>query len=191
MVETITTFIMAHLEHGFFLLFATAAVACAIMVVTFKNPVHCALSLMACFLQVAALFILLRVPFLAAVQVFIYVGAVMVLFVFAVLLLDMNKVLTEKAPVQTSKRNKDFALFGLIVVGIEMVFIFVSSVFSDVSKLKDAEVTIEPLAKFLFTKFLFPFEVVSIILLVAIVAAIVMAKDDSGSVSSSNEQGGL
>lgn len=180
MVETLITFVMEHLEHGFFLLFASAAIVCAVLVVTLKNPVHCALFLMACFLQVAALFILLRVPFLAAIQVFIYVGAVMVLFVFAVLLLDMEKVLTDTAPKQNSKRNKDVAIFTLVLIAIEMVFIFASSVFSDVSKLKDVEVTIEPLAKFLFTRFLFPFEVVSIILLVAIVAAIVMAKDDSG-----------
>ena len=79
------------MELIFFLIFAVIAIASAVGVVTFRNPVHSALSLIICFLQVAALFILLRSPFLAVMQVFIYVGAVVVLFLFAVLILNLGR----------------------------------------------------------------------------------------------------
>ena len=79
------------MEQIFFLIFAIAAVGSALAVITLRNAVHSAIFLMVCFLQVAAIFILLRSPFLAAVQVFIYVGAVMVLFLFAVMVLDLGR----------------------------------------------------------------------------------------------------
>ena len=79
-------------EQVFFYIFAVVAVVSAIAVISSRNPVHSALYLIVCLLQVAAMYILLRAPFLAAVQVFIYVGAVMVLFLFAVMVLDMGKI---------------------------------------------------------------------------------------------------
>ena len=79
------------MESIFFYIFAIFAVVSAVGVITAKNPVHSAVCLIVCLLQVAALYVLLRVPFLAAVQVFIYVGAVMVLFLFAVLMLDIGQ----------------------------------------------------------------------------------------------------
>jgi len=64
-------------EMVFFFIFAVIAIVSAVGVVTLRNPVHSVLSLMVCFLQMAALFVLLRSPFLAAVQIFVYVGAVL------------------------------------------------------------------------------------------------------------------
>ena len=72
------------MEKLFFLIFAITAVASAIAVISLRNPVHSAVSLMVCFFQVAAIFVLLRSPFLAVAQVFLYVGAVMVLFLFVI-----------------------------------------------------------------------------------------------------------
>src|SRR3990170_8235932 len=79
------------MEQVFFYIFAVVAVASAIAVITARSAVHSAFFLVICLLQVAAIFVLLRFPFLAAVQVFIYVGAVMVLFLFAVMMLDIGK----------------------------------------------------------------------------------------------------
>jgi NADH-quinone oxidoreductase subunit J len=79
------------MEQIFFYIFAGVAVASAIGMIAAKNPVRSAIFLITCLLQVAALYILLRAPFLAAVQVFIYVGAVMVLFLFVVMVLDVGK----------------------------------------------------------------------------------------------------
>ena len=75
------------METVFFYIFSVITILSALGVIILKNPVHSAVCLISCLLQVAALYVLLRVPFLAAVQVFIYVGAVMVLFLFAVLIL--------------------------------------------------------------------------------------------------------
>ncbi|MEE1563107.1 MAG: NADH-quinone oxidoreductase subunit J, partial [Alphaproteobacteria bacterium] len=78
------------MEAIFFLTFAALAVASALGVVLLRNPVHCAISLMVCFIQVAAIFVLLRSPFLAVVQIFVYVGAIMVLFLFVIMMLDIR-----------------------------------------------------------------------------------------------------
>ena len=79
------------MEQLFFYAFAIMAVISALCVVSVRSAVHSAFFLVICLLQVAAIFVLLRFPFLAAVQVFIYVGAVMVLFLFAVMMLDIGK----------------------------------------------------------------------------------------------------
>src|SRR3972149_5163716 len=84
------------MEKIFFLIFALIAVASAIAVISLKNPVHSAISLMVCFFQVAAIFVLLRSPFLAAIQIFLYVGAVMVLFLFVIMMLDIRKAIIER-----------------------------------------------------------------------------------------------
>ena len=79
------------MEQLFFYAFAIVAVISAVCVVTARSAVRSAFFLIICLVQVAALFILLRSPFLAAVQVFVYVGAVMVLFLFAVMVLDIGR----------------------------------------------------------------------------------------------------
>ena len=79
------------MEIIFFAIFGLMAIASAVAVIALRNPVHSAICLIVCLLQIAALYVLLRSPFLAAVQVFIYVGAVMVLFLFAVMMLDIGK----------------------------------------------------------------------------------------------------
>src|SRR3990170_6710203 len=84
------------MEKLFFLMFAIIAIISAIGVVSLRNPVHSAISLIVCFFQVAAIFILLRSPFLAVVQIFIYVGAVMVLFLFVIMMLDIRKAIIER-----------------------------------------------------------------------------------------------
>ena len=65
------------MNQGFFLLFAAASVITALAVVLARNPVHSALALMACFLQISAIFVLLDAPLLAVIQIFVYVGAIM------------------------------------------------------------------------------------------------------------------
>ncbi|HBG46417.1 MAG TPA: NADH-quinone oxidoreductase subunit J [Deltaproteobacteria bacterium] len=161
------------MEKFFFLMFAVTAVCSATAVVSLRNPVHSAISLMLCLFQVAALFILLRSPFVAMVQVFIYVGAVMVLFLFVVLVLDMRKTMMETFP-PVDRR----LVFGVILVlAAEMLFFIFASPGVDVVPAPTDGSTVESIGKLLFTKYLFPFEVVSVILLAALVAALVMVKE--------------
>lgn len=162
-------------EQLFFIIFASVAVVSAIAVVTFRSPVHSALALITCFFQVAGLFVLLRSPFLAAVQVFIYVGAVVVLFLFVVLIIDVKKALTQKAVT----KHKDSVKFAVIILAAEMIMIMAgaASFTPKEEALAGAETKIEVLGRVLFTKYLFPFEVVSVLLLVAMVGAIVLTKE--------------
>jgi len=163
-------------EKVFFILFAAAAIGSGIAVISLRNPVHSALALMTCMLQVAALFVLLRSPFLATVQVFIYIGAVMVLFLFVVLVLDVRSVLMETFSFKNAK-SKVVAAVMVGLIAIEMAFIAVTSKFGDTWHLKAEESTVEDLGMVLFTKYIYPFEVISILLLVAMVGAILLARE--------------
>lgn len=163
------------MEQVFFILFAILAVVSAVAVVSLKNPVHSAVSLMVCFVQVAAIFILLRSPFLAAAQVFLYVGAVMVLFLFVIMMLDIRKA--------SISRFMPGGLFWIIV----LLAVLAYEIFAMILKSRIAAQSISSarldgsvmeIGRALFTKYLLPFEIVSVILLVAMVGAIVMGKKE-------------
>jgi len=161
------------MEQIFFYIFAFIAVVSALAVILVKNPVHSAIYLILCLLQAAALFVLLRAPFLAAVQVFIYVGAVIVLFLFVVMVLDIGKEkFGERIHGQGFLAIPVVVLF-LVITGY-MVFkgrlIAPAGNFDESVLAKNTEV----LGKLLYTKYIFPFEVVSILLLVALVGSIVL-----------------
>lgn len=161
------------MEKIFFLIFAFAAIGSGVAVITMRNPVHSALALMTCLLQVAALFVLLRAPFLAAVQVFIYIGAIMVLFLFVIMVLDVRKVVMESFNI----KNRLVVIGALFLITVEMTFIALTGPFGSVENLNSAETTIKDLGMELFTKYLYPFEVISVLLLVAMVGAILMARE--------------
>jgi len=166
---------MPGLETLFFLLFAILTVIFAVMVVVAKNPVHAALSLMACFVQIAALYILLRAPFIAAIQIFVYVGTIMVLFVFVMMMLDIRKATSE--PYLPAKLWL-LALFPLLLGVLLLVGLNFGDSFESITQTSQIELenTTSELGHALFTDYLLPFEVVSVILLVALVGAILMAQ---------------
>jgi NADH-quinone oxidoreductase subunit J len=174
------------MEKLFFLLFALVAVAFALGVVAARNPVHSALSLIACFVQIAALFILLRAPFVAAVQIFVYVGTIMVLFIFVIMMLDIRKAFMERfvpgSPLP--------ALLVALLLGGFMLFMLLGSdklsLLSPPEEISLAGTTHE-LGIALFTRYLLPFEVVSVILLVALIGAIFLATKESGKEQKSRE----
>lgn len=165
------------MEQLFFYIFALVAIVSAVLVVSVRNAVHSAFYLIICLLQVAAIFILLRSPFLAAVQVFIYVGAVMVLFLFAVMVLDIGR-----------EKTKDFihsqwlpAVGVIIALLVVLVYLVKGGrlseelgIYNEAALAKNTEV----IGKALFTQYIFPFEVVSLLLLVALVGAIVLVMKD-------------
>lgn len=161
------------MEQFFFYLFAVIAVVSAICVVTVRNAVHSAFFLIVTLLQMAAMFILLRSPFLAAVQVFIYVGAVMVLFLFAVMVLDIGKEkLREHLHSQTIPAVVT-VLILLFVVGYLVTRGRLTAPLGAYTEEVLAKNT-EVIGKALYTKYIFPFEVVSLLLLIALIGAIVL-----------------
>ncbi|MFQ5749229.1 MAG: NADH-quinone oxidoreductase subunit J [Planctomycetota bacterium] len=162
------------MEFGFFLFFAAVTVASALLVIIARNPIHSALALMVCLVQVAALFILLGSPFLAAIQIFVYVGAVMVLFLFVIMMLDVR----EAARVRFLRGGMFPTLVVLVLLGAEMLILLLGSERLPVAAAGGGG-ALERLSTTLFTDYLFPFEVASVILLVALVGAIVLARSEA------------
>jgi len=162
------------MELIFFYIFAFIAVGAAISVVCVRNVVHSTLFLIVSLMQVAAMFILLRSPFLAAVQVFIYVGAVMVLFLFAVLVLGLGNL-------KFSERFHSQSIPALIALGllflVSGLLLFMggggtvpSKPFTEAALARSTEV----IGRSLYTTYIFPFEVVSLLLLIALIGAVVL-----------------
>ncbi len=165
----------------FFLLFAAMATVAGLGVVLAKNPVYSALSLIVCFVQVAALFILLRSPFLAAVQIFVYVGTTIVLFIIVIVMLDIQQALFERF----IPGNTLLILAVPLVLGATMLPMLLGSdklaALYTKSQAAGAQLegTTAELGIALFTQYLLPFEVISVILLVALVGAILLAKKET------------
>jgi NADH-quinone oxidoreductase subunit J len=167
------------LTAGFFYLFAVLAVASAVMVIVAKNPVHAVLFLILTFFNAAGLFVLLGAEFLAMLLVIVYVGAVAVLFLFVVMMLDVDFAELKAGFI----RN---APIGLIVGGIvlaELVLLFVGRGFgvgvthqfaSPLPELGREASNTQALGLVLYTRYVYFFEVASLILLVAMVGAIVL-----------------
>ncbi|MDH3973266.1 MAG: NADH-quinone oxidoreductase subunit J [Deltaproteobacteria bacterium] len=164
-------------ETLFFFLFAALAVVSAVMVISFRNPVHSVISLIICFFQIACLFLLLRAPFIAGAQIFVYVGAIMIFFVFAVFLLDIRTSMAKEKFSKWIVLGVPIALFFLI----EIIALIAGGTFgqpseevTDISKLFSIGQNTEALGRVLFTKYLLPFEIISVVLLIGFVGAVVL-----------------
>jgi NADH-quinone oxidoreductase subunit J len=165
----------------FFILFAGMAIGCALAVVAQRNPLYSAISLIGVFISLACLYVMLAAPFIAAVQVIVYAGAIMVLVVFVIMLLNVE----EEAHQRPRLRFLVPTAIGLAAVLIaEVAFILVSVQESQVARvsgglthLGDADVGLtQSIGSALFTRYLLPFEITSILLLMAIVGAMTLAR---------------
>ena len=159
--------------------FATAAVAilASILMVTRKNPIHSALFLILTFLCTAVLFFLLQSPFIAIIQVFVYAGAIMMLIVFVIMLLQPEE--ETRSPLKISfSKGVGILIVLLIMLGL---FFAVSGGVRGLGGVYTPEAvsqigSVRVVGKLLFTEYLLPFEILSILLMAAIVGAIVLAK---------------
>ena len=159
-------------EKFLFYVFALVLVVSAVRVITVRNPVHAALFLVLAFFTSAALWLLIEAEFLAIVLVLVYVGAVMVLFLFVIMMLDINVAPLREGFIQYLPVGVAVAL----IIVIEMGLVVGSSYFSGapynlVPHAADYSNTKE-LGSVLYTFYVYPFEIASVILLVAIIAAI-------------------
>ncbi|MBS0420740.1 MAG: NADH-quinone oxidoreductase subunit J [Proteobacteria bacterium] len=158
-----------------FYIFGTFLVLAALGVITSRNPVFSALSLVVCFITSAAIWLLIEAEFLAVVLVLVYVGAVMVLFLFVVMMLDINIEELRKGFTRYAWLGWITALAVIVeIVGV----VWVRGLGIDVSKsptptAPDYSNTLE-LGQVMYTKYAYPFELAAVLLLVAIVAAITL-----------------
>ena len=165
---------MLSVDWILFILLAAVAVLSAGFMLASRNAVHSALYLVLNFATVAVFFLLLGAPFIAMMQVTVYAGAIMVLFLFVIMLLDLKE--------EERRKVKKLGLVaGLISVGA-IVAIFVRSLIAtNPGKDLPAPTAVgdtATLGKMLFTSYLLPFEIVSILLLVAMVGVILLSKKD-------------
>jgi NADH-quinone oxidoreductase subunit J len=158
-----------------FILFAGLATGCALSMVVQRNPLYSAISLIGVFISLASLYVMLAAPFIAAVQIIVYAGAIMVLVVFVIMLLNVEE--------ETRKRLRlrflvptAVLLAGVLIAEAAFVIYFVQAQPSPQDPgTSEIGLTAE-IGKGLFTTYLLPFEITSILLLMAIVGAMTLAR---------------
>ncbi len=153
---------------------ATLAIVAGLFVISGKNPISCAIALVVTLGSVAGLFVLLDAHFIATIQILVYAGAIMVLFVFVIMLLNLHP--DEMGPPQISPlKMVGCALAGAGSILLMLKFVKVGGQFPAVPPEYG---TIEAVSIKLFTDYLIPFEVISILLTTAVVGAVVVGKRD-------------
>jgi NADH-quinone oxidoreductase subunit J len=160
----------------FFGYFAVVTVVLSLLIITRRNPVHSVLWMLALFFHIAGIYLFLNAEFLAAVQVILYAGAILVLFLFVIMMLNLKEELTAER------------FIGEWPIGVALGISILMFIFFAISKFVQGpagQYTIEAIkadthtksiGKVLYTEYLLPFEIASLILLIAIVGAIVLAK---------------
>ncbi len=172
-----------------FYLFSSVAVLSALMVISAKNPVHSVLFLILSFVNASGLFVLLGAEFLAMILVVVYVGAVAVLFLFVVMMLDINYIKLREGFLQYLPFG---ALLGIVLV-IELGILFLTDISSNINSTKmplepriyDIENT-KMIGEILYTKYFYLFQICGIILLVAMIGSITLTLRDKGGVKRQN-----
>ena len=161
-----------------FYLFAAAAVMTAIMVICSRNAVYSALYLIGTLFSLACIFLLLHAEFIAAIQVLVYAGAIMVLFLFVIMLLNVGR-----------EKRVPLKLKGQKIAGLALALCLLALLFARTRGVPDpdpigpysperlAEVgNVKAIGWLLFTDYLFPFEITSVLLFVAIIGTVVLAR---------------
>ncbi len=165
------------LDTVFFYSFALLAVAGAILTITLRNAVHCAIALIASLAGVAGLYLLQKAEFLFAVQIVLYIGGIMVLFLFVIMLVNLDAASKER---QFHRRWWAGAISGVGTAALVGWFLLSGwrsiQVGAPVAPDPNAPGNVERLSDMLFREYLVPFELASILLLVAIVGSVIMAK---------------
>lgn len=164
------------MQDALFYIFAALTLICALLVIGnpfSRNPVTSAMFLVLAIASLAGLFVLLHAFFLAAVQVLVYAGAVMVLFLFVIMLLDLKA--------EERRKVKIIGVGAGLICVIAIMGILLTSIYRtpiDLPGAPSLEGGTAPLGTLLFKQFLLPFEIVSLLLLVAMVGVVLLSKKD-------------
>ena len=166
---------MAPVATTFFFYFLSAlTVLSGVLVITRKNAVHSALALIVSLLGQAALYLMLYAPFVAGVQIILYAGGIMVLFLFVIMLVNIERSQKEE------QFNKQWlvGLAAAVALGLLFVTVYVKgrALFPDRAILMPEQSNTQQIAILLYGNYMFTFEIASLLLLVAIIGAVVMAK---------------
>jgi NADH-quinone oxidoreductase subunit J len=183
-------------DLALFYIFATVAVVTSLLVIAQRNPIYSVLLLIASFGALSALYVLLDAPFVAVIQIIVYAGAIMVLFLFVVMLLNAPREDTDEdlvASAATVRRRtisgvQRFGAVMAVAFGIELLWALTkhggeSGVFPGGSVSSVSEI-----GRLLFTDYAFPFEVTSVLILIAMVGAVVLARREGSGPGRSDHQ---
>jgi len=155
-----------------FILLALISVGSVLAMIVTKNQAYNALFLVLAFASLGGLFGLLNAPFIAVIQIIIYAGAIMVLFIFAIMMINLREGLPPE--------KKKSILYVSLVLGLVFLIEIILAASGRLSSLTGAEVTETgnpvDLGRLLFTKYLYPFEITSILIIAALVGALVLLK---------------
>jgi NADH-quinone oxidoreductase subunit J len=168
-----------------FYLFAAVAVLGSLLVIAQRNPIYSVLFLIASFGALSGLYVLLEAPFVAMIQIIVYAGAIMVLFLFVVMLLnapheDTEEDLERAIRPPSSGPVKTFGALLAVLLVVELVWVVVASRREPIAFAGQAVSSVAAIGRSLFTDYAFPFEVTSVLILVALVGAVVLARRESG-----------
>lgn len=161
----------------FFIYFAVMTTLSSILVITRKNAVHSVIWMLVLFVHIAAIYLFLNAELLAAIQIIVYAGAILVLYLFVIMLLNLREEDTKKKFLSQWPLGLItgivFIMFFILILGKITVFPAHGKYSVEFIKSEGIMMTI---GKVLYTEYLLPFEIVSLILLVAIIGAVVLAK---------------
>lgn len=158
--------------------FASVILVSAILMITRKNPIHSVMFMLLLFFHIAGLFVMLNAEFLAAVQLIVYAGAIMILYLFVAMLLNVDR---EKAQARVNSYWTWSISLGAMIIA-EIILIVNKGAFANPGgrrMLDPAALGIRKLGETLFQRYLVPFEVASILLLVGLVGAVMLAKKNN------------
>lgn len=155
-----------------FIILAILSLFSGLMVVFSKNPIYSVIWLVVCFLTITGHYILLSADFLAVVNIIVYAGAIMVLFLYVIMLLNLNK---------ESEPGKSPIIKGAVIISGTLLMLVLTGSFRDFysenpGPLTDGFGTAKAVGKILFTEFLLPFEVASLLFISAMVGAVILGK---------------
>jgi NADH-quinone oxidoreductase subunit J len=157
-----------------FYLLATLLVIASLMVVFLRNIVHCAMALVSALLLIAVFFVVLQAPMIGVLQVMVYAGAIMVLFLFVIMFLN---------PAALERQRGVWWGFGtllaLLLAGVLVPLVATNDLPADPVAASELFGSPEMLAKSLFNDYVLPFELASVLLLVAIIGAVILAKREN------------
>ena len=176
-----------------FYILALAAVVSAFMVVKSRNPMHSALWLLVTFCSVAGIYLLLNAEFVAAIQIIIYAGGVLVLYIFVIMFVDLSK---EESLKHVNHKPKQVFFAVLFTAALALIVVWTARIgiagredttFQDIAIVGTTTDSTRILAKELFLKYLYPFEVASVLLLVAMIGSVILARRSRTQQSSAGE----
>ena len=155
-------------------LLAAVLIGAGLLVVTMRDIIRCGLAMIVCFMALAGIYVLMGVPLLGAAQVIVYIGAISVLILFAIMLTQ-----TKDAPTRlVFQTQAGPASIAAIVVAIVIALAVTATDWGHVER--GARLGTEIMSRILFQQFLFPFEIVSVLLLAAVIGGIFLAKREPG-----------